>query len=130
MLKKQAFYFLIIGALASIVNFILVFIIVHLGLAKPLVANFFAFLIAFNISYFGHRFLTFSTTTLSHTKAGSQFFITLVPTPHLNGRHTVFGKIVEGLEVVLKIGEVETGQMDRPKEDVVMEEVTIIRPEI
>lgn len=75
MLKKQAFYFLIIGALASIVNFILVFIIVHLGLAKPLVANFFAFLIAFNISYFGHRFLTFSTTTQSHTKAGSQFFI-------------------------------------------------------
>ena len=75
MLKKQTFYFLIIGGTTSIVNFILVFTIVHLGLAKPLIANLFAFLIAFNVSYFGHRFLTFSTTTQSHAKAGSQFFI-------------------------------------------------------
>jgi putative flippase GtrA len=78
MLKKQAFYFLVIGALASIINLILVFIIVYLGLAKPLVANFFAFLIAFNVSYFGHRFLTFSTTTQSHTTAGTQFFINAI----------------------------------------------------
>ena len=75
MLKKQTFHFLIIGGITSLVNFILVFIIVHLGLAKPLVANFFAFLIAFNVSYFGHRFLTFPTTTQSHVKAGTQFFI-------------------------------------------------------
>ena len=75
MLKKQSFYFLIIGGLAAFVNFILVLITVHLGLAKPLIANFFAFLIAFNVSYFGHRFLTFSMTTQSHTKAAAQFFI-------------------------------------------------------
>ena len=75
MLKKQSFYFLLIGGLASLANFILVFTIVHLGLAKPLVANFFAFMIAFSVSYFGHRFLTFSTTTQSHRKAGTQFFI-------------------------------------------------------
>lgn len=56
---------------------------------------------------------------------GSQFFITLVPTPHLNGRHTVFGKVVKGLEVVKAIGKVETAQGDRPTEDVVMKSVTI-----
>ena len=75
MLKKQTFYFLIIGALASIINFILVFILVHLNIAKPMIANFFAFLIAFNISYLGHRYLTFSNTTQSHKKAASKFFI-------------------------------------------------------
>ncbi len=58
---------------------------------------------------------------------GSQFFITLVPTPHLNGRHTVFGKVVSGMEVVKEIGKVKTGMMDRPSYDVVMEKVTIVR---
>lgn len=58
---------------------------------------------------------------------GSQFFITLNPTPHLNGRHTVFGKVVEGMEVIDKIGKVATDAMDKPREDVVMEKVTIIR---
>jgi peptidyl-prolyl cis-trans isomerase A (cyclophilin A) len=58
---------------------------------------------------------------------GSQFFVTLAPTPHLNGRHTVFGKVIEGLEVVQKIGQVATGAQDRPVEDVVMQKVTILR---
>ncbi len=58
---------------------------------------------------------------------GSQFFITLVPTPHLNGRHTVFGKITTGMEVISKIGKVHTGRMDRPIDDVVIEQVTIKR---
>ncbi len=58
---------------------------------------------------------------------GSQFFITLVPTPHLNGRHTVFGKISSGMDVIKKIGSTKTGMMDRPAQDIVMEKVTIVR---
>lgn len=58
---------------------------------------------------------------------GSQFFITEVPTPWLDGRHTVFGQVVKGLEVVDTIANVEKGAQDRPKEDVIIERVTIIK---
>ncbi len=58
---------------------------------------------------------------------GSQFFITLAPVPQLDGRHTVFGKIVKGQDVVDSIGKVETGPRDKPLKDVVMNEVNIIR---
>ncbi|MCW2948909.1 MAG: Peptidylprolyl isomerase [Actinoallomurus sp.] len=58
---------------------------------------------------------------------GSQFFLTVVPTPHLNGRHTIFGEVVEGREVIDAIAKTETDRRDRPAKDVVVESVTIDR---
>jgi peptidyl-prolyl cis-trans isomerase A (cyclophilin A) len=58
---------------------------------------------------------------------GSQFFITLGPTPHLDNRHSVFGEVVEGMDVVKRIGSVRTGPRDRPVTDVVINNVTIER---
>jgi peptidyl-prolyl cis-trans isomerase A (cyclophilin A) len=58
---------------------------------------------------------------------GSQFFITVVPTPHLDGRHTIFGEVVQGSDIVDAIGKTETDRGDRPVKDVVVESVTIDR---
>ena len=88
----------------------------------------------------GYRFNDEFDSSLRHTSEGilsmanagpgtngSQFFITLGPTPHLDDNHSVFGKVTEGIEVVRKIGSTQTGPGDRPAEDVVMEKVTIKR---
>lgn len=60
---------------------------------------------------------------------GSQFFITHVPTPHLNGMHTIFGQVVEGQNIVNKIGGVPRDARDKPRTPVLINRVTIDRVE-
>jgi peptidyl-prolyl cis-trans isomerase A (cyclophilin A) len=58
---------------------------------------------------------------------GGQFFITLAPTPHLDNRHSVFGEVTDGMDVVRRIGKTKTGAGDRPVKDVVVNSVKIER---
>jgi peptidyl-prolyl cis-trans isomerase A (cyclophilin A) len=61
----------------------------------------------------------------------SQFFITLVPAPHLNDRHTIFGQVVTGMEIVQAISKVEVDYRDRPVQPVIVKSVKILsHPEV
>lgn len=57
---------------------------------------------------------------------GSQFFVTVAATPWLTGKHTIFGEVTEGMDVVQAISQTKTDHSDRPLEDVVVERVEII----
>jgi cyclophilin family peptidyl-prolyl cis-trans isomerase len=56
---------------------------------------------------------------------GCQFFITVVPTPWLDGRHTIFGKVTEGLDTVVSISKTPTDQNDKPLKQVIINSITI-----
>jgi peptidyl-prolyl cis-trans isomerase A (cyclophilin A) len=58
---------------------------------------------------------------------GSQFFVTVAATPWLNGKHTIFGEVIQGADVVDTISRLKTGSQDRPVEDVTVDSVTIER---
>lgn len=63
--------------------------------------------------------------TMNPNSAGSQFFIMVGNTPHLDGQYAAFGKVIEGLDVAFKIADVQRDNRDKPINPQVMKEVTV-----
>ena len=93
-------------------------------------------------SIFGEKFEDEIRSDLKHTGAGilsmansgpntngSQFFITLAPTPWLDGKHTIFGRVKSGMKIVQRMGLVKVGAEDRPVEEVCIVEARILKSE-
>jgi peptidyl-prolyl cis-trans isomerase A (cyclophilin A) len=58
---------------------------------------------------------------------GSQFFVTVAATPWLNRKHTIFGEVIQGQDIIDKISHLKTGSQDRPVEDVIIESIDVQR---
>ncbi len=93
-------------------------------------------------SIYGDKFEDEIKPTLKHTGAGilsmansgpdtngSQFFVTLAPTPWLDGKHTIFGRVKNGLSTVKRMGLVPTGAEDRPNEEVKIMQARVVEGE-
>ncbi|KAI2811772.1 Peptidyl-prolyl cis-trans isomerase-like 1 [Blomia tropicalis] len=90
-------------------------------------------------SIYGLNFEDEITRELKHTGAGilsmanagpntngSQFFVTLAPAQHLDGKHTIFGRVSSGLDVIQKLGRVPTDSNDKPTQNIIIKQAFII----